>query len=183
MVCRRLMQQLTSEKELVNVVIDAYAEQVAEGIPQVKLRKQEYQAARESDMVEMENLIEKIGKRLGFAISRSKPIAWSNPQTNKTVYDFYITTSTQIANPVLKPALHEDAEHVLIYPGSRAALMHYRMQEDSRFSEAADQHWHFVKFRHVRRLAEDDQLSVASWKALLDRDPPLREPPAQLQII
>ena len=183
MVCRRFMQQLTPEKELVNVVIDAYAEQVAEGIPQVKLRKQEYQAARESDMVEMENLIEKIGKQLGFAISRSKPIAWSNPQTNKTVYDFYITTSTQIANPVLKPALHEDAEHVLIYPGSRAALMHYRMQEDSRFSEAADQHWHFVKFRHVRRLAEDDQLSVASWKALLDRDPPLREPPAQLQII
>ena len=183
MVCRQFMQRLTPEKELVNVVIDAYAEQVAAGMPQVKLRKQEYQEARESDIVEMENLIEDIGGRLGFATSRSKPIIWSDPKTNKTIYDFYITTSAETANPVLKPALHEEAEHVLIYPGSRAALIHYRMQEDQRYSEAIDHHWHFVKFRHVRRLAEDDHLSAASWKVLLDRDPPMREPPAQLQII
>ena len=45
-------------------------------------------------------------------------------------------------------------KHWIILPGSRAALIHYKLQHNHPLAEVIDQGWGLVKFRHIRRLWE-----------------------------
>ena len=57
------------------------------------------------------------------------------------------------------------------------------MKQDPRLAMAAEEHWHFLKFRFVRRIHKKDDLDRQSWSDYIDSDPPLWDPPTQLQII
>ena len=43
--------------------------------------------------------------------------------------------------------------------------------------------WHLVKFRHIRKMGEQDLLTTQAWQDVLDADPPLWEPAAQLKLL
>jgi hypothetical protein len=46
-----------------------------------------------------------------------------------------------------------------------------KLARDPRFQQAADDGWRFIKFRHVRRLAENLSLTRESFAELLELDP------------
>jgi len=84
---------------------------------------------------------------------------------------------------MLAPSIHEDSQYVLFYPGSRAALVYYRLQQDFRLEDALSSGWHLVKFRHIRHMAEIEAISREIWMNQLDSDPPVKAAPAQLKIL
>jgi hypothetical protein len=58
-----------------------------------------------------------------------------------------------------------------VLPGRRAGLALYKLERDPRFRQAKDDGWRFIKYRHVRRLAENLSLTRDSFAELLDLDP------------
>ncbi len=60
---------------------------------------------------------------------------------------------------------------VIVLPGSRAGWVEYRLRSDPRLRNAVENGWLLVKFRHVRWLAQNDNLSQENLEELLALDP------------
>ena len=138
---------------------------------------------RDIDLQEIVNLLKQIGENLGQKTSRKDAFYWKDPTANRITYIFYPIITAEIAQYVLNQESDNKEEYVIVFPGSRSALINFRIMHDPRLSAAIEGHWHFLKFRYLRRLAKKEDLNLQSWKNLLDSDPPLWNPPTQLQFI
>jgi len=58
----------------------------------------------------------------------------------------------------------------------------FKLHNDPRLNQAVEAGWRFVKFRLVRRLAEDPRLNRANLVAQLDQDPFNNKDP-QMQLL
>ena len=183
MMCLKYSGHLTPSRELVDVTIDAYTQKVDGQQGMVKLRKNELKQEREKDIQEIKAHILKTGMRLGYMISQKDSFSWINPESQEIEVIFFFTTQADLSETLLSNAEHEDIQRVVIYPGSRSALVYHRLQHDYRLAEALKEGWHLVKYRHIRRLAERELITRDSWRDLLDRDPPMLDAPDQLQIL
>ena len=182
--CLHFKGHLTPTGELVQTIIQSYAKKVGQSDKMVHLHESELEKARENDIQEMSGHIKDIGTRIGLAVKQDETFTWSDKKTGEVLYEFHISLTADFSNTLMAATSHENAQHVFVYPGSRAALIYWRFQQDYRLSEAQrDGGWHLVKFRHIRRLAERDLITLEVWRDLIDSDPPMREAPAQLKII
>lgn len=183
LVCTKFNGLLTPEAALFHSIVHAYAEEISEGCGVFKLRPKEILANRKKEVNEISSLLLILGERLGYLITDKNGVIWTESSTNSIEYTFHFSITAQISDLVLKPTKHESAQHVLIFPGSRAGLINYRFKTDPRLTGAIENGWHFVKFRHIRQLANMQELTPGSWRNLLDGDPPMQKAPVQLQII
>jgi hypothetical protein len=56
-------------------------------------------------------------------------------------------------------------------PGSRANLIIYKLHHDPWLNEKISAGWTFLKFRHLRQLANMQPLTRPVWEEWLPRDP------------
>jgi hypothetical protein len=71
---------------------------------------------------------------------------------------------------------------VLVIPGSRAALLKFKLMHDPRLRELVAHNWHFLKFRALQALSQRNDLTRAIWQMQLDSDPIDLEETTQLRI-
>jgi hypothetical protein len=69
----------------------------------------------------------------------------------------------------------------MILPGSRSVLLALKLARDPRL-QAASKDWRFLKFRHLRKLAERSIPSAEIWDEQLDNDQPNGEDAVQMRM-
>lgn len=168
----------TPDPELIRTILESYAERVATEGDYWRLRDQESPRARQKDITTISSLLQIIGVNLGFEILEPKGQRWILWQNRQGVlsYAFYPLASAVIGKLVSEPsypALHS----LLVYPGGRAGLLRFKLNRDPRLQAYVERGWRFVKFRHVRRLAEHDQLSLLNLDEQLSLDPMANQDP------
>ncbi|MCD6355821.1 MAG: hypothetical protein J7L66_00930, partial [Anaerolineaceae bacterium] len=182
-ICNAFTESHTPNLDLIETILKSYATP-KENTPNIfKLNSNEKMVQRDIDLQEIVNLLKQIGENLGQKTSRKDAFYWKDPTANRITYIFYPIITAEIAQYVLNQESDNKEEYVIVFPGSRSALINYRIMHDPRLSAAIEGHWHFLKFRYLRRLAKKEDLNLQSWKNLLDSDPPLWNPPTQLQFI
>ncbi len=73
---------------------------------------------------------------------------------------------------------------ILVLPGGRAALVRHKLQRDVRLHEAAQgAGWMFLKFRHVRKLAEQPSIDLATFRNALGLDPLIEQESRQMMLL
>ncbi len=72
---------------------------------------------------------------------------------------------------------------MFVFPASRSRLIVLKKGRNPFLSEAIEQGGHLVKFRHIRKITEQEQFTLQAWQDILDVDPPLWDPPAQLKFL
>ena len=72
---------------------------------------------------------------------------------------------------------------VIVLPGSRAGWVEYKLRRDPRLRNAVENGWLLVKFRHVRWLAQNDNLSQDNLEELLALDPLTNQGPADATVV
>lgn len=146
-----------------------------------QLRPQDEPHARRSDLETMHRLLKQIGISLGYTIAEQDfptraglpvrtALLWQKP-SGHTVYAWYVLASAMIGNFIFTPLETAATRNILVVPGSRASLLAYKLAHDGRLQSAAQTNWRLIKFRHVRRLAEDASLSPENLEERLDMDP------------
>jgi len=180
LVCNRFTGNLTPDQELVYIILDTYADREDHV---VHLRENESDLRRKKDREEISSCLHNLGEKLGFAVYQDPHITWAEKSTHTVISEFFISNTLAFSGLLAAPRVHEKAQRFFIYPGSRAGLLFYRLQHDPRMAAAVRENWHLIKYRHIRRIAEREVLSLSTWQELIDSDPPLREPPAQMQIM
>lgn len=167
--CKFLPGLFTPDTNLVKAILESYAE-IVSADPQVwKLRQQDDHILRKQELQELPNLIAAMGQQLGYRVTSNHPILWEHME-HGSAYLFFIIATAKLGDIVFNPN-YPPTKSVIVLPGSRSNLVMYKQQHDPRLEYALQRGWRFLKFRHLRSLAENPVLNQENFPELLNLDP------------
>ena len=180
-VCQTLPGPLTPPADLVQAVLESYAAETPEQPGHWRLLPQEEATRRRADLEEARDALREIAGRIGFTAEGENPVIW-RPAEFGPVYFFYLMASAVLGRHVLSEPTAPVRQCVLVFPGSRARLISFKLQRDPRMGEAIAG-WRLLKLRQLRNLRETPLLTPAAWDQLLDEDPPYYDQAEQMRLL
>jgi hypothetical protein len=127
-------------------------------------------AARRSDLQEITRLLTALAERLGMQAEGELPLYWRDAQ-GELLYAFYPIASTLISRFFESPGLAPAPKRYLVLPGSRAELLSFKMDRNPQLEQQMNADWRILKFRHIRRLAQRNDLDLHLFGELINADP------------
>lgn len=121
----------------------------------------------------MVELVSGLGSKLGFRV-RSQVIdtphsVWLD-EKDIPRYILYLSASALLGKIFLE--VHpKPARCIIVLPGGRANLVMFKLSRDPRLKNIFEQGWSFLKYRHVRQLAQNPTLTKANLESQLVLDP------------
>jgi hypothetical protein len=176
--CRLAPGLLTPSAELVDTLLESYAEEQNGGW---RLQPAEIPTARRADLDEARGMLRVLGERLGYRVEGETPLTWT-PGEFGQVYYFYAIASSVVSRHVLPGLPAPAGQVVMVFPGGRARLLAYKLRRDPRLRDAL-KGVHLLKFRHLRALFDRPGLTADQWEGLLDADPPFFEEAEQMRLL
>lgn len=146
---------------------------------QWELKESESIAKRREDIAGAIKKISTLGKKLGFTCSGEAPLTWQND--NGVQYQFYFSGGALFSKYASLPGA-ENVQSVFVFPGSRSALLKFKLMRDPQLRELTAHNWHFLKLRALNALTARSDLSATNWSMLLDGDPINLEETTQLRM-
>jgi hypothetical protein len=140
-----------------------------------RLQPSDAPQARNADLQAMAAILAEIGRRLGFQVEGEAPQNWRN-FVGEVQYAVHISAST-VFGKILSQSGAPGAKKILALPGSRASLAAFKLSANPDLNRHLSRDWQLVKFRHIRRLAEDESLSAANLDEKLRLDPLTKDQP------
>lgn len=165
LICERFPGELTPDRGLVEACLESYALQDGAGL--WRLRPEDLSEARQRDESEIIDLLEQIGRRLGFDVAGPDPIVWHPADGDP--YRF------RVLHTAILPRAQDaggDLRDFYVIPGGRASLFALKSVRDPRLTAGVEGSTRVIKFRHVRRLASDTTLEGSNLDNRLAIDPP-----------
>jgi hypothetical protein len=185
-VCAELTGLMTPDTDLLRAILESYGETFIqeepsaipidmEASPNWRLQASDAPAARTDDIKDITRILAEIGARLGFQVEGDAPQNWRNSE-GEMQYSIYISAST-VFGKILSQASTPATKKILALPGSRSPLAAFKLSANPDLNRHLSSGWLFVKFRHIRRLAEDESLSAANLDDKLQLDPLTKDQP------
>ena len=180
-ICRNFPETATPSRELVVTCIESYSVISSNDPDSFLIRREDLPDSRQKDIEELKDILFKCGKDFGLQVFEDDmELIWKSKKGEP--FYWYVFS---LESPILE-TLHSartGVNNVMVFPGSRSRLFEYRLRNDPRLAAAAENGWHFLKFRYLRWMAEREDLTLAMWEELLDGDPPVWDPPTQIQLL
>ncbi|HPN52439.1 MAG TPA: hypothetical protein PKW33_12685, partial [Anaerolineaceae bacterium] len=165
--CHAFPGQLTPQEDLVKACLASYGELILEkGLWQLK--EAENPVRRRADLKNMRELLQILGEKLAYQVSGESPLVWADGDEVAAV--FYMTASSLI-NRFVSNCKFPPQLCFIALPGSRADLLFFKLDRDTILNQQIARGWRFIKFRHLRHLADLDQINRANWMEQLRDDP------------
>lgn len=166
--CAAFPSPQTPGRALVLACLSSYGQEVDSG--HWRLRPEDASASRAQESQAIQAELRALATRHGFTVAGANPQEWRDV-TGQTLYLFAIITSAVFSTHIVAPTLPAERRFVVL-PGGRAGLAGFKLRRDPRLREAMRAgRWAFLKFRHVRRMAADAQLTRATLEGAFGADP------------
>ena len=178
-VCQRLPGLRTPDRRWVLACLRSYAQELESGAGWT-LRQEDEPEPRARDCAEISGLLVEIGTRLGYLAAQDEKagVTWTNPDPpGRAAFTFQVCETSP---PSM--VLASGRSLTFVIPGGRAALLAEKARRDLRLRYAVEDATRVVKFRHVRRLAQESTLRRESLPERLALDP-LGEQDPQLPLL
>lgn len=180
-VCEELPGLFTPSSGMVRAVLESYGETSAAAPDLWRLAKREQESERQSDLRNTIQMLFLTGTRLGFQVFEAgESIHWKTA-TGKIAWIFYPILSSIIHRIVFTPPASLTAQRVIVLPGSRCNLLTLKLQSDPRLARAA-RGFHYLKFRQLRAISAQVEITPARWEEYLDSDPPRPDEATQMKM-
>lgn len=161
-------EPITPNPKLIQVCLESYGEQDPPKSGHWCIRKEDSPEARRAEFSAITHLLEQIGSRLDFFPGGQKPLLWRE-KGGEIKYIFYVITSAVFGEIILAGEFPAQQSWIVL-PGGRANLVAYKLRRDPRLRQVIEEGWRFIKFRHVRWLAESPILNRDLLDEQLDLD-------------
>lgn len=172
---------LTPSSELLEYCLHSYAD-LDKPTQRWTIRESEQYGSRQQDLADIQLLLLTLADKMGLAADGDNPVEWTDKkQDGELVYRLFYTTSAEMSR-LLSAGNDEAVERVFLFPGSRSALIRYKLDRDPWLRERITQHWHFLKFRTLRELSARKDISRDLWDLFIDSDPISLEDATQLSM-
>jgi hypothetical protein len=169
----------TPDDDLLQACLESYGEHGLDNNTSWQLRDQDQPVQRRQDLIDVREMLAKIGERLGLRVRERQTdtqqgrtaVGWLDA-FDRPLYWFYPVASAVLSDVLLKGE-QAGGEKVIVLPGSRANLVMYKLKRDPRLAECCKppMGWHFLKFRHLRWQLENPLLTRDSLAESLELDP------------
>jgi hypothetical protein len=180
-VCACFPVSLTPDMALVRMCIESYSVLAGETL---RLRPEDDPARRAAELKALRDDLAGLGKRLGFKVRQRGgwDVCWM--EAGQEAYVFAVSAAVALGHHLLaRRATGEGVERCLVVPGGRARLIGLRLQRDPRLARAVEADgWQFIKFRHLRRLVDGQELDRHALKTVLGLDPIIEQEAAQIPL-
>jgi hypothetical protein len=176
--CELFPGLFTPDFEFIRLCLESYAAPDPHDPNRWYVRPEDNLNERKLDIEHATRFIHQIGERLGFICnnriddSSRTYITWLDKNSDLD-YRFFPMISAAIGDIVLYSE-PPPMRGFIVLPGSRANLLIYKLRRDPRISKVFNQsqgYWRFLKFRHLRSLAESPILNRENLDQLLGLDP------------
>jgi hypothetical protein len=176
--CELFTGLFTPDFEFMRLCLESYATPDPLDSNRWYVRPEDDLSKRKIDIEQATRFIHQIGEQLGFICndhldsSAKTYITWLD-ENGDQYHRFFPIVSAAFGEIVLygeRPPIRG----FIVLPGSRANLIVYKLRRDPRISKAFDPsqgYWRFLKFRHLRSLAESPILNRENLDQLLGLDP------------
>ena len=124
-------------------------------------------------------LLKSLGERLGYDVTDGEPLIWKSGK--QAEYSFYVVASGVLGDIVYGANVKPEKAFIVL-PGGRSGLVLRKLENDARLKTEMDKGWRFLKFRHLRRMGENQSLTQDSFKEQLALDP-LSEDETQIPLL
>jgi hypothetical protein len=194
--CQTFPGLLTPSPGLIRTCLESYGTRAAPqgGIPvnggladdAWRLRDQDDPRTRHEDLQSIKGLIEQVGTSLGYQIDRSdedsspRCVIWLDAGKEPD-FVFYLLASAVFGRLVFTAEIDPRRTYIVL-PGGRANLVAYKLDADPRLRQEIDKGWRFLKFRHLRNLADSGRLGRENLEEQLGLDPLANSDP-QMQLL
>lgn len=185
--CVQFPGTLTPDPQWIQAVLQSYGTPLPNG--HWTLARQEQPKQRIQDLEDIRKILKSLAEHLNIKVEILPPripnshegVLW-RARDNEPVFLFYISASGKILADLLQPQPLPVDRCITVIPGSRAHLIALRLTRDPRLSQLMDQGWRFLKFRHLRLLADQKDLSIETFHQALSKDPPAPQDNGQLSL-
>jgi hypothetical protein len=167
---RQFPGALTPGFDLLEAIFNSYAAPTSATANWWSLSAKDQPAARRSDLQEITRLLTALAERLGMQAEGELPLYWRDAQ-GELLYAFYPIASTLISRFFESPGLAPAPKRYLVLPGSRAELLSFKMDRNPQLEQQMNADWRILKFRHIRRLAQRNDLDLHLFGELINADP------------
>lgn len=167
-ICHTFPGLLTPSAELIQICLESYGEETSPGSGDWHIQAQNTPSARKTDLKDIASLIIQMGANLGYQVEGDQPILWRDA-ANQVAYAWHVTASAVIGDAIFNQDYAPGISLVAL-PGGRANLVAFKLQHDPRLRQAFEEGWRFVKYRHLRWLAQNPILSRDTLDHLLTQD-------------
>ena len=187
--CEKFPGLFTPDPEFIQRGLESYCKRVTLDDNLWQIRQEDLLNQRQIDIECARRNIQLVAERLEVTCIDHKseglttPLSWTDKKGNLDFW-FYPTITTTLGEIVLFSG-QPTRKGVIVLPGSRANLVIYKLQRDPRLSKAFNPtqgNWQFLKFRHLKLLAENPLLNRENFDQLLMLDPLTYSTP-QLRLI
>lgn len=166
---------LTPSHGIIYTVLSSYASKES---GMWKLRPEDMAAARRTELHAIMNLIESLGKRLGYSTRREEKLGfWEQDGEVKRTF---IILASALLGRALSEATNAGGQTTIVIPGGRAALAAYKIQRDPELARRI-KGIQVVKYRLLRTLIELPVLTRETLEEQIAGDP-LEKSKAQMAL-
>jgi hypothetical protein len=159
---------------LVEACLKSYADQDPAHSNSWILRTCDQPANRIQDLREMEEIIRSIGKELGYQTRTDEVpenltlVIW---ELDGAIVERFFVSASGLLHKIIKAGGLDSESGWIILPGSRAGLIHYKMRHNPILADIIEENWQLIKYRHLRRLAEQGGLTRENYQDRFCLDP------------
>lgn len=180
--CTQFQGLFTPDKYFSKACLESYATRISLNTQTYQLDPGEEPVKRENELNEMRTLIIQLGEKLGFKTIIGEEIKW-NSKDGQASYRFFLTNTAIFHSFLQKSSDKSHVENVVVFPASRSRLIMIKRKRNLLLEETLIHHSHLLKYRQLRNIFNQKNLTLQAWQDILDADPPLWDPPAQLKLL
>jgi hypothetical protein len=173
-----------------------------------QIRKEDEPESRNKDLNTISDVLDRFGQKFGLIsqvvtlpedmntysehpLTNMRVIVWS--RSNDELQTFFIVSTSGILCPLNKiyQLINQkyksrksqiNLQNVLVVPGGRSGLINFKIKNGMSPIGFEDLSWRFMKFRHIRRMAEKEPESCEQFQINSSQDPLENEDPQILLI-
>jgi hypothetical protein len=158
----------TPGRGLLLACLSSYADRLEAGVWRLRQEDRPETRADEMDWIQAE--LRALGRRQGFEVTGANPVEWR--AAGQVEYSFTVINSAALSGLVLGPPTPGERQRFIVLPGGRAGLAEHKLRRDPRLRAAlAAGRWSLIKYRHVRRMAAEAEVTRATLEPRLRADP------------
>jgi hypothetical protein len=164
----------TPRSKLIQACLNSYAEHRSGSQITWVLKPNDQPASRIQDLEKMGIILREIGTKLGYATCEApgpENTLHLNWQEGNEVRETFFISVSGLLHKIVTARESSPGRQWMILPGSRAPLVDYKMNQNPLLAEKIRENWQLVKFRHLRRLSEQGDLTRENFPERFNLDP------------
>jgi hypothetical protein len=179
-VCTKYPGLMTPDHPIIKTCVASYARQDNDEVNLWSLREEDRPLNRKAEIKNIAALLEGMGLRCGFTVQRGTKVDRTQElpllligQDKEIAYVFYIQASALLLRSLINK-IYSPKVSILVFPGSRSSLIDFKIKNNPFLNLIIENGWRFLKFRQVRAMSQDEQLTPEKLASLLQEDPIVR---------